>query len=295
MVDYTYNDIILSLTEKLAEAGVTNAHWEARELAGCALGFNCRGRFDGKTSANEAQVKQCALLLARRLSGEPLQYIIGEWDFCGKSFDVGPGVLIPRADTETLVDAAVKIFGNAEDLTAADLCSGTGCIGITLASMLKCAEMFCVEKYDTAFDYLTKNINRSGSIAKAIQADVLDEQSLIFVPQCDLITANPPYINAEDMKHLQKEVTFEPREALDGGEDGFDFYRGITRLWVKKLKPNGAMIFEIGAGQEEEVMEIMIQAGLKNVRMRRDMAGINRCVVGRMIEQENVNLLERLV
>lgn len=294
MVNYTYNDIIASLSAKLADAGITNSHWEARELAGCALGFNCRGRFDGKQQANDAQVKKCALLLARRLSGEPLQYIIGEWDFCGESFDVGPGVLIPRADTETLIDAAIKALGDRQDLTIADLCAGTGCIGITLGKKLNCAEVYCVEKYDTAYDYLMKNIKSLGSIAKAIQADVLSEDSLIFLPKCDLIVSNPPYVNGEDMKRLQKEVTYEPQEALFGGDDGFDFYRGITRIWRGKLKPDGYMIFEIGAGQEDEVMEIMIQAGLKDVRVRRDMAGINRCVIGKNIEQQDVNLLERL-
>lgn len=294
MVNYTYSDIIRSLESKLTDAGLTNAHWEARELAGCALGFNCRGRFDGMKHADPKQVKACALLLARRLRGEPLQYIIGEWDFCGESYDVGPGVLIPRADTETLIDEAVKVMKGCHDLTVADLCAGTGCIGITLAALLDCAEVFLLEKYEAAFDYLEKNVKRRGSVCKAIEADVLDEDSLIFVPMCDLIVSNPPYINAEDMERLQKEVTFEPREALYGGEDGFDYYRGITRIWKRKLKPNGVMMFEIGAGQEDEVMEIMIQSGLKDVRVRRDMAGINRCVIGRNIEQGNVSLYEQL-
>ena len=96
------------------------------------------------------------------------------------------------------------------------------------------------------------------------------------------------------MKRLQKEVTFEPATALDGGEDGFDFYRGIVRIWADRLAPDGVMLFEIGAGQEEEVMEIMIQAGLKDVRVRRDMAGINRAVMGRNIESRNVNLYDEL-
>ena len=95
MVNYTYRDIIQSLSEKLTEAGISNAYWEARELAGAALGFNCRGKFDAKTQADTEQIKLCANLLARRLMGEPLQYIIGEWDFCGESFKVGSGVLYP--------------------------------------------------------------------------------------------------------------------------------------------------------------------------------------------------------
>ncbi|MCR5142234.1 MAG: peptide chain release factor N(5)-glutamine methyltransferase [Ruminococcus sp.] len=294
MVNYTYNDIIMSLTEKLTEQGFSNAHWEARELAGCALGINARGRIEGRTEATPAQIKSCALLLARRLSHEPLQYIIGEWDFYGRTFDVGEGVLIPRSDTETLIDAAKKLCGDRTGLTVIDLCAGTGCIGITLEKELDTAEVYCVEKYDMAADYLKRNIKKLGSSAKPVIGDVLDRATAESLPKADLIACNPPYINAEDMKCLQKEVTFEPATALDGGEDGFDFYRGIVRIWADRLTPDGVMLFEIGAGQEEEVMEIMIQAGLKDVRVRRDMAGINRAVMGRNIESRNVNLYDEL-
>lgn len=294
MVNYTYNDIILSLTDKLAASGVTNAHWEARELAGFALGFNCRGKFDGKTEASDAQVKSCALLLARRLSGEPLQYIIGEWDFYGETYEVGFGVLIPRADTETLIDAAVKAFGDKKDITVIDLCSGSGCIGITLDKHLDCAEVYCLERSQAAYEYLEKNIKRLNSGCKPVLCDVLDSGSSDKMPNADLIICNPPYINAEDMKKLQREVRYEPEEALFGGEDGFDYYRSIVRLWKDKLKPDGVMMFEIGAGQEDEVMEIMIQAGLRDVRAKRDMAGINRCVYGKNYDLSTTNLYEQL-
>lgn len=294
MVNYTYNDIIMSLTNKLAEAGISNAHWEARELTGYALGFNCRGRFDGNREASAEQISKCASLLARRLTGVPLQYIIGEWDFYGASFEVGSGVLIPRSDTETLIDQAVKLFKNKEKLTVIDLCSGSGCIGVTLGRLLDCAEVFCLEKSEKAFEYLKRNIEKSGSKCRAVLCDVLDPESTEDLPKADLIVCNPPYINAADMERLQKEVTFEPREALYGGEDGFDYYRGIVRLWKDSLKDGGEMMFEIGAGQEEEVMQIMIQSGLRDVRVRRDMAGINRCVFGKKYDIETTNLYEQL-
>lgn len=294
MVNYTYSDMIMSLTEKLAEQGFSNAHWEARELAGCALGINARGRIDGKAEATTEQIKSAAMLLARRLSHEPLQYIIGEWDFYGRTFDVGEGVLIPRSDTETLIDAAKKLCAGKSGLTVIDLCAGTGCIGITLEKELDTSKVYCVEKYDTALDFLKRNIRQLESGAEAVRGDVLERAVAESLPLADLIACNPPYINAEDMGRLQKEVTFEPREALFGGEDGFDFYRGIVRVWADRLAPEGIMLFEIGAGQENEVMEIMIQAGLKDVRVRRDMAGINRVVIGRRIEQGNVNLYEQL-
>lgn len=294
MVDYSYNEVIRSLTDKLEAAGISNAHWEARELAGSALGFDCRGRFDGTLLADAEQIKLCARLLARRLGGEPLQYIIGEWDFYGEPFDVGEGVLIPRADTETLIDEAVRLLHGREALTVIDLCSGTGCIGITLGRLLDCKEVFCAERYEPAMYYLKRNIDRHGSAAKAVSADVLDPESARLLPKADLIISNPPYINAEDMKTLQREVRFEPQSALFGGEDGLDFYRAIVRLWSGSLKDGGIMMFETGAGQAENVMEMMIQSGLKDVRVRRDMSGIERCVFGRHIEGGNVNLYEQL-
>lgn len=294
MVNYTYGDIIASLTEKLAQAGISNAHWEARELAGSALGFNCRARFDAKKAATEEQISLCAGLLARRLAGCPLQYIIGEWDFYGEPFKVGVGALIPRADTETLIDAALKLFKDKKQLTVIDLCSGTGCIGITLERLLDCAEVYCIENSKPAFSYLTENIKEHSSGCKAMLCDALDPKTAAALPSADLIISNPPYVNAEDMKRLQREVAFEPREALYGGEDGFDFYRGIVRVWKDKLKEGGEMIFEIGAGQEDEVMQIMIQSGLRDVRVRRDMAGINRCVFGKSYDIETTNLYEQL-
>lgn len=294
MVEYTYKDIIDSLCEKLEAAGIENALWEARELAGAAAGFDCRGGFDGGLAASADQIERCALMLARRLRGEPLQYIIGEWDFYGKTFEVGKGVLIPRPDTETLIDEAVRMMRGASGITVIDLCAGTGCIGITLGRLLDCDKVYCVEKYDAAMQYLKRNIKRQNSAAKAVSADVLDPKTPPLLPKAELLISNPPYINAADMSMLQREVRFEPSEALFGGEDGYDFYRTIIRLWKDSLKEGGIMMFEIGAGQEQEVMEMMIQSGLKDVRVRRDMAGVYRCVVGRRIEPKTVNLYDSL-
>ena len=291
---YTYFEVIRSLAEKLTAAGIDNAEWEAKELAGCALGFDCRRNFDGMKTAAPEQISQCAMLLTRRESGEPLQYIIGQWDFCGRTFEVGPGVLIPRADTETLIDTALRKFKGRQGLTVIDLCAGTGCIGITLAKELDCAEVYCVEKYDPAYFYLVKNNRHYDDCVKPVQGDVTERETALALPAADLIISNPPYISDEDMRHLQREVRCEPATALAGGEDGCGFYRDITRIWSGRLKPDGMLIYEIGMGQEEEVMQIMIQAGLKDVRVRKDMSGVNRCVIGRKIETENVNLYEQL-
>ena len=110
--------------------------------------------------------------------------------------------------------------------------------------------------------------------------DVLETSALDKLPVADLIVCNPPYLTGEDMASLQKEVTFEPETALFGGEDGLDFYRTVTRLWKNKLAEGGMLIYEIGAGQEDEVMQIMVQHGFENVRSRADCCGIMRCVMG---------------
>ena len=110
--------------------------------------------------------------------------------------------------------------------------------------------------------------------------DVTDEKLVEDMPEADLIVCNPPYLTTDDMDALQREVTFEPAEALFGGEDGLDFYREIVRKWKKKLKSGGVMLFEIGIGQEDEVMRLMIQHGFKNVRCRKDLCGVYRCVSG---------------
>mgnify|MGYP001660391557 FL=1 len=226
------------------------------------------------------QEKRISDIVTRRCEGYPLQYLLGQWEFYGLPFKVGEGVLIPRQDTETIVDTALKMFAGKKDITVIDLCSGSGCIGITLERKLDCGRAVCVEKSEKAAEYLRENISLNGSGAEIVMGDVTDEKLVEDMPEADLIVCNPPYLTTEDMDALQREVTFEPAEALFGGEDGLDFYREIVRKWKKKLKSGGIMLFEIGIGQEDEVMRLMIQHGFKNVRCRKDLCGVYRCVSG---------------
>lgn len=268
---------------ELRNAGIDNAEFEARELLGAALKTDCRCAsflkmlecsVSGKTAAGYLE------LAGRRKKGEPLQYILGEWEFYGLPFKVGKGVLIPRQDTETLVDHAAEKYRGKSGLTVIDLCSGSGCIGIALEKSLSCERVLCIEKSYEALKYLKANKTLNNSAAEIIQGDVLDSSVVSEAPDADLIICNPPYLTSEDMKKLQREVGFEPKSALYGGEDGLDFYRSITRLWKSRIKPSGMMIFEIGIGQENDVMDIMIRHGFKNVRAKKDMCGIYRATVG---------------
>lgn len=279
----TYRELLAQGEEKLKKAGVEDVRLNGAELLAKALESDCRSVDFSMSLEDKAEKSVCGRfdeLIERRIGGEPLQYLIGEWEFYGLTLKVGEGTLIPRQDTETLVDLVVDKYKNSDNLTIADLCSGTGCIGIALEKNLRCDKVYCVEKSEKAAEYLKENLKLNASDAELIRGDVLDEDTVGKIPQADIIACNPPYLTKEDMENLQREVSFEPAEALFGGEDGLDFYRGITRLWKNKLKDGGMLIYEIGVGQEDEVMRILIQHGFKNVRCRRDLCGIERCVFG---------------
>lgn len=252
----------------LEENSACEANWVFEDIAGNA---------DIITAEQADKIKA---IISRRCEGYPLQYLLGEWEFYGLKFKVGEGVLIPRQDTETAVDIALKMFKDKSDITVIDLCSGSGCIGVTVDKNLSCKRVLCIERSSQAAEYLKTNVRSNASKAELLLGDVKDESVINAAPMADLIICNPPYLTAEDMENLQREVTFEPKEALFGGEDGLDFYRDIVRKWKKKLKNGGVMLFEIGIGQEDEVMRLMIQHGFKNVRCRKDLCGVVRCVWG---------------
>ena len=281
----TGRELLKNTQARLEKAGLENTALEAAELFALATNTDCRiGAAYGDALEAEADDKLIAAvgeLTKRRLSGEPLQYIIGEWEFYGLPIKVGKGVLIPRPETELLISLSKAWQGERRSLTVIDLCSGSGCIGIAAAKHLDCEKVFCVERSEDALMYLEHNIKRNGvKNAVVIKGDVTLTQTADSLPDADLIVCNPPYLTAQDMRELQKEVTFEPEEALFGGEDGLDLYRDITRIWSKKLKPGGMLIFELGIDQEESVAQMMIQHGLKNVRWRKDNFGKVRCIYG---------------
>ena len=217
--------------------------------------------------------------LERRCGGEPLQYLLGSWGFYGREFLVGPGVLIPRADTETLVEHCLEYLEGRPAPQAADLCAGSGCIGITLALEREGARVSLLELSGQALCYLKGNIRRLGAVGcTALREDVLAPQSL--PGGLDLVVSNPPYIPTGELPSLQREVRREPAMALDGDADGLRFYRGIPPLWKRALRPGGMLAFEIGRGQEEAVAGLLLQSGYEQVCFRKDLAGIIRVVSG---------------
>lgn len=207
-------------------------------------------------SATESQVALMNEIIGRRKSGEPLQYIVGQWDFYGFTFKVGDGVLIPRPETENLVEYVLNEIQNVKTPIVFDLCSGSGCIGLTIAKLRPDSKVYLFEKEDKAYFYLNKNLEEFNlKNAVAVKCDIMD-CDLTDLPVADAIVSNPPYIKSNEIPLLQAEVRKEPLSALDGGDDGLIFYKCIASRWSSKVKQGGSIACECGDGQSEEILPL---------------------------------------
>ncbi len=217
----------------------------------------------------------------RRAAGEPLQYLLGTWDFLDLTLEVGDGVLIPRPETELLCQLTAEYLQKCLHKHVYDLCAGSGCVGLGIASLCRDVSVTAVELSDQAFVYLQRNIARySGLKMMAVQANVLTEYDRFQAP-IDAIVSNPPYIPTRDLGSLQREVQHEPRMALDGDSDGYRFYRAIAEHWLPKLSQDGFVAVEVGIGQAQTVAEMFRQHGMKRTTVHPDFAGIDRVVIGK--------------
>ncbi|MCD7804444.1 MAG: peptide chain release factor N(5)-glutamine methyltransferase [Oscillospiraceae bacterium] len=280
MVSSLYNEILSALES----GGIEDATFEADVMFEEVFGRDFKLKLmTGQLERTETEAEKLNEMLRRRLSGEPLQYIVGRWDFYRGEFSVGEGVLIPRQDTETLVETAFKLVKDIKAPKILDLCSGTGCIAITLSELLPKAEVHAVELYDDAYSYLEKNIAEHHSPVIPHKLDALSEESAELFQNLDLITCNPPYLTGEDMLELQEEVKHEPETALFGGADGLDFYRAIPTLWKKSLREGGYIAFEIGATQGEAVKAILETSGYADARVIKDFCGKDRVAVAKKL------------
>lgn len=238
-----------------------------------------KGQLDREPTQGE--LAKIDSIVTRRKSGEPLQYIIGEWEFYGLDFKVTPAVLIPRADTEVLVETALKLIEGINAPRVLDLCSGTGCVAVAIKSVRPDAEVSALELYPEAFEVLKENIARHGGDVTPINADAMRERTAADLADFDLITANPPYLTAEDMESLQREVRSEPATALYGGDDGLDFYRELSRIWKNSLKDGGHIAYEIGWMQADDVAEILSANGYSDIKVKTDIESRPRVVHAR--------------
>ena len=276
-------DLLFSVKNTLEKNGIENARFEAEQIL-IKAGISKQSIMFEPREAVAAECEKIAKeLLEQRLSGYPLQYLVGEWSFYGCEFKVGEGVLIPRQDTEAIAELADEFLKkrSPNERRVLDLCAGSGCIGIALSKLCG-AVTTSVEKSGEAFDYLLENIELNGvsDNVTPIRGDIFSAEVLEKVGgEYDVIVSNPPYLTGTDMDNLQKEVTFEPRAALYGGRDGLDFYRRIPNFYLPKLKKDGLFAVEIGLGQENEVADIFTAFGLVPM-FKEDMCKVNRVVFG---------------
>ncbi len=216
-------------------------------------------------------------IINRRKQGEPLQYIFGKWWFYKSEFLVGKGVLIPRQDTEHLVEEGLNLIKDKTSPSVCDLCSGSGCIAISIALDRPDATVLAVEKYSDAYAWLLKNIEKNGAKnVTPLLADALCPTNDRF----DLIVSNPPYIPSTEKETLSKEVLNEPHTALFGGEDGLFFYRELSKLWKNNLSEGGYLAFEVGIKEANLVAQILKENGYTNIGVKNDLLGVQRVVFG---------------
>lgn len=279
----TVNDAFLDLRNELRQAGVAGFQLEARELICYALNIP-REEFHQKRTmlVFERDDQRIRQLVQRRLSGTPIQHITGQWEFYSLPLDVSRDTLIPRADTETLVEVAIDELQNRSRGRLLDLCCGSGCVGIAVLKNLP--DSFTgvlADKSNAALHVARKNLMRHYLSARAYTVTV---DAMTDAPESlgrfNFITCNPPYIPTRDIETLDIEVRQEPMMALDGGDDGLDFYRTIPRTFRSVLAPGGTLAFEVGIGQCYSVMDILEREGYKNIRSKNDLCGIERVVMG---------------
>ena len=280
----TYNNLYLDIRRRLKAAGVENAQMEARELV-CYAADKNREQFvrDMPLYVADYVEKRINNLVERRLAGEPVAYIIGEWEFYGLPLDISSDVLVPRIDTELLAERAIHLARAAgEGARVLDLCAGSGCIGLAVAANVPECRVVLADVSEGALRVCKQNVRRSGLSARVtcMLADAKQPPAATLW-DFDVIVCNPPYIPSEDIKTLDVSVKdYEPHLALDGGVDGLDFYRAIASRWGSALRLDGTMLFEVGIGQVGDVEMIMAKNGYTDLKTYQDTAGIWRVVEG---------------
>ena len=283
----TYNSLYLDIRRRLKQAGYPGASLEARELVCCG---SCKTKEDFYRDAPlyvSPEVEQAVNnLVERHLHGEPVAYLIGEWEFYGLTLDVNESVLIPRIDTEVLAREAIAYIDSLGSCRVLDLCAGSGCVGLAVAANAPDSRVLLGEISEAAVRVCRQNIRRCGLTVQAsvMALDVLQPPPKV-VGEFQCIVCNPPYIPRADMAELEISVkNFEPILALCGGEDGLDFYRAVTCQWKRVLVPGGRLYFEVGIGQADAVLRLLRAQGFGDINVVPDDQKIPRVVYGTLLE-----------
>ena len=279
----TYNNLYMDVRQQLRQAGIEGATLEARELVCFAAGKTRQELMrDSRLYVPQAVEQQVLALVERHLAGEPVAYLIGEWEFYGLPLDISEHVLIPRADTEVLAQQAIEFVQRLEECRVLDLCAGSGCVGLAIASQAPEARVVLGELSEGALRICRQNIRRNGLSGQVVPLPMnVMAGPPAHVGEFDCIVSNPPYIPRADIAGLDVSVKdYEPLMALDGGEDGLDFYRAICENWREVMHVGTRLYFEVGIGQADDVLRIMRAVGFGDIQVVEDTAGIPRVVFG---------------
>lgn len=280
----TYNNLFLDTRARLRKAGIEAAQLEAREIV-CYAADKSREQLyrDMSLYVSGELERRVEALVQRRLAGEPVAYIVGEWEFYGLPLDISDDVLIPRPDTEVLAQRAILRTKDAgEGARVLDLCAGSGCVGLAVAANVPQCRVVLGELSEGALRVCKQNVRRNNLNARVtcVSVDALEPPASALW-DFDVIACNPPYIPSGDICGLDVSVrNYEPHMALDGGPDGLDFYRAVCQKWKSALRLGGCLIFEVGIGQAPLVEEIMAQSGFEGIQTTADTQGIWRVVEG---------------
>ena len=276
----TFRELIEKNTSLLKKLNRDDAAFSVKELVCSTFGVDRTWLIvNSEKNVDENKLDEFLEKIKKLASGYPLQYLVGEWSFYGNDFIVGEGVLIPRPESEELVDMVRSIYPPESEFVLFDLCSGSGCIGISIAKIYPKAKIYLFEKSDDAIKYIEKNIALNGvENVVLLKWDIIKEPYTQVSP--DIIISNPPYIKSDVISTLQTEVHHEPLMALDGGEDGLIFYRAIANLWLGLLNDGGFAAVEHGDEQGEDVSNIF-KSVLRDVKVIKDIFGNTRFVSGK--------------
>ena len=282
----TVLEALNTASDYLSKKGINSARLNSELLLTHIL--NCKRldlylSFERPLQKNE--IDNYRELLKRRSTFEPLQYIIGKVEFYGLEFEVNPSVLIPRPETELLVEAVIELLKKHQNPNILDIGSGSGNISIALAKNIPSCKIVGLDISEEAIETARRNarLNEVGEQLLFIKKNVLSEVE-ISENKFDAVVSNPPYISAEEFLNLDPELRlYEPRFALTDENDGLSFYRRISALSKSLLKNNGKIFFEVGAGQSEEVKRILLDDDYKSIVIKKDFSDIERIIIGEKI------------
>ena len=279
----TYNDLYLEIRRQLRAADSGDPTLESRELVAFACGKTKEELlWDSRLYVTPEVEARVRALVQRHLDGEPTAYLIGEWEFYGLPLDISRDVLIPRPDTEVLAGLAIDFVKTQGACRVLDLCAGSGCIGLAVASQCPESRVVLGELSEGALRICRQNIRRNGLSGRVVPM----QMDALAPPPAQLgefrcLVSNPPYIPAGDIPGLDPSVRdYEPHMALDGGADGLDFYRNLAGEWKNALTVGGKIFLEVGIGQADDVLRLLRAQGFGDLEITKDLNGIPRVVHG---------------